>query len=210
VAITPTELFSVSALIPSFPRILPFGNESVICQHPSLLVPLAQFLHGAGLPMKNLGAGNRSGWGARRERVLRMTGQGLRGQANRLVLGLGAVLLFSQASVYAGDGSAAASPSPSPSPSPAGYEPFIPGLIDAFSQALTSPAYTPPQPGSTPTPRRGYAAPFDSPPFFTSDYQIGGTQLIGDPGEATVWPLMKAIYGSGTFGQWLKDNRINL
>jgi hypothetical protein len=75
---------------------------------------------------------------------------------------------------------------------------------------LTSPAYTPPQPGSTPTARRGaYPSPFDDPPFFTSDYQVGGTPVIGDPNEATVWPVMKAIYNSGTFGQWLKDNRIN-
>ena len=124
-----------------------------------------------------------------------MTGQRPENQTRRLILGLAATLLFSQASLYAGDGTAAASPSPSPSP--AAYEPLIPGLIDAFSQALTSPAYTAPQPGSTPTPRRGLPALFDSPPFFTSDYQIGGTQIIGDPGEATVWPVMKAVYGSG-------------
>jgi hypothetical protein len=119
-------------------------------------------------------------------------------------------LTFSQNSLFAGNESGTALPSPSPSPSPAAFEPLIPGLIDSFSQALTSPAYTPPQPGSTPTPRRGLPAPFDSPPFFTSDYQLGGTPVIGDPNEPTVWPLMKAIYGSGTFGQWLKDNRINL
>jgi hypothetical protein len=56
-------------------------------------------------------------------------------QIRRLILGFGGVLLLSQASLYAGDGTAA----PSPSPSPAAYEPFIPGLIDAFGQALTSP-----------------------------------------------------------------------
>ncbi|MBV8275990.1 MAG: outer membrane beta-barrel protein [Verrucomicrobia bacterium] len=158
--------------------------------------------------MKNLGAGNGRCWEFNQARAGRNTDKGLASQAGRLILGIGGVILISQASLYAGDGSTA--PSPSPSPSPAAYQPFIPGLIDAFGQALTSPAYTPPQPGSTPTPRRGYAAPFDSPPFFTSDFQIGGTQIIGDPGEATVWPLMKAIYGSGTFGQWLKDHRINL
>ena len=119
--------------------------------------------------------------------------------------GLAAVVLCSQPLVRAGDGTASASPVPSPT----SYEPFLPGLIDAFGQALNTPAYTAPQPGATPSPRRGLPAPFDSPPFFTSDFQIGGTQIIGDPGEATVWPVMKAVYGSGPFGQWLKDNRIN-
>jgi hypothetical protein len=113
--------------------------------------------------------------------------------------GLATVLLFLHSAVFADDGSTAGAPSPSPSPTPPTYQPFVPGLIDAFSQALTSPAYTPPQPGATPSPRRGYPSPFDSPSFFTSDFQIGGTQLIGDPGEATVWPLMKAIYGITRF-----------
>lgn len=131
-----------------------------------------------------------------------------KGRSSLSFVGSALVLLVAQSALYAGDESATLAPNPSASP--ATYEPFLPGLIDAFSQALTSPAYIPPQPGSTPTPRRGYPAPFDAPPFFTSDYQLGGTQLIGDPGEATVWPLMKAIYGSGPFGQWLKDNRINI
>jgi hypothetical protein len=139
---------------------------------------------------------------------VRMTGRGRRSQTKGVFLALGGILLFSQASLYAGDGTAAASPSPSSSSAP--FEPLIPGLIDAFSQALTSPAYTPPQPGSTPNQRRGaYPSPFDDPPFFTSDFQIGGTPVIGDHNDATVWPVMKAVYGSGTFGQWLKDNRIN-
>jgi hypothetical protein len=120
--------------------------------------------------------------------------------------GLAAVVLCSQTLVRAGDGT----PGPSPSPSPVTYQPFLSGLMDAFGQALTSPAYTPPQPGATQNTRRGaYSSPFDDPPFFTSDYQIGGTPIIGDHNEATVWPLMKAVYGSGPFGQWLKDNRIN-
>ena len=131
-----------------------------------------------------------------------------KGRSSLSFFGSALLLLVAQSALYAGDESAILAPNPSASP--ATYEPFLPGLIDAFSQALTSPAYTPPQPGSTPTPRRGYPAPFDGAPFFNSDYQIGGSQLIGDPGEATVWPLMKAIYGSGTFGQWLKDNRINI
>jgi hypothetical protein len=116
--------------------------------------------------------------------------------ARGLILGLSAILLFSQDSLYAGDGTTAASPSPSL----AAYEPFIPGLIDAFGQALTTPAYTAPQPGSTPTPRRGLPVPFDAPLFFTSDYQIGGTQIIGTPVKQTVWPVMNAVYGSGPFG----------
>ena len=156
--------------------------------------------------MKNQGAGSGRYRDLNQARVVRRTDQGLGNQARRLVLGLGGVLLFSQVSLYAGDGT----PTASPSPSPVTYQPFLPGLIDAFGQALTSPAYTPPQPGATQNTRRGaYPSPFDDPPFFTSDYQIGGTPVIGDHNEATVWPLMKAVYGSGPFGQWLKDNRIN-
>jgi hypothetical protein len=158
--------------------------------------------------MKNLGArGGRYSISNRASRISTVD-RAFKNRVGLGILGLSLALVFFQDPLYAGDGTTGASPSPSPSP--AAYEPFIPGLIDAFSQALTSPAYTPPQPGSTPTQRRGLPAPFDDPPFFTSDYQLGGSQLVGDPGETTVWPLMKAIYGTGTFGQWLKDNKINL
>jgi hypothetical protein len=158
--------------------------------------------------MKNLGArGDRYSISNRARRISTVD-RAFKNRVGLAILGSSLALVFFQDPLYAGDGTTAASPSPSPSPT--AYEPFIPGLIDAFSQALTSPAYTPPQPGSTPTPRRGLPAPFDDPPFFTSDFQLGGSQLIGDPGETTVWPLMKAIYGTGTFGQWLKDNKINL
>jgi hypothetical protein len=56
-----------------------------------------------------------------------------------------------------------------------------------------------------PKPRRALAAPFDSPPFPSGEYQ--GYPLIGVPPDDTVYPLMKAIYG-GPWGEEIKDSRI--
>jgi hypothetical protein len=39
------------------------------------------------------------------------------------------------------------------------------------------------------------------------EYQIGGTPIIGDRNEQTVYPLMKALH-DGPDGQWWKDSRI--
>jgi hypothetical protein len=67
-------------------------------------------------------------------------------------------------------------------------------LWDAFAKDWKTPAYTPPD---TTTPaqvtRRGLPAPFDSPPFPTGDWQIGGTPIIGDQNTIPSWPLMEAI-----------------
>jgi hypothetical protein len=52
-------------------------------------------------------------------------------------------------------------------------------------------------------------APFDSPPFPAGDWQIGGTPILGDPGELAPWPLMQAIY-SGPNGDWWKKSRIQI
>ena len=54
-------------------------------------------------------------------------------------------------------------------------------LIDAFAKDLLSPAYEPPVPDASPPQRRIPPAPFDSPPFPSADWQIGGTPIIGDP-----------------------------
>jgi Putative beta-barrel porin-2, OmpL-like. bbp2 len=89
------------------------------------------------------------------------------------------------------------------------HEPFAQRLGEAFLEQLGTPAYTPPEPGATPTPRRIPPAPFDSPPFPSADWQIGGTQIIGDPGELPPYPLMQAIY-EGPGGQAWKDSKVQI
>ena len=89
------------------------------------------------------------------------------------------------------------------------HEPFMQRLGDAFLEQLGAAAYTPQEPGATPTPRRIPPAPFDSPPFPSADWQIGGTQIIGDPGELPPYPLMQAIY-EGPGGQAWKDSKVQI
>lgn len=57
-------------------------------------------------------------------------------------------------------------------------------------------------------PRRGLAAPLDSPPFPSSEWPLGGSQVIGAP-DTAVGPLMKWIY-EGPYGQAWKDSRIKI
>jgi hypothetical protein len=88
------------------------------------------------------------------------------------------------------------------------HEPFFQRLDEAFLEQLGMPAYTPPDPNA-PNPRRIPPAPFDSPPFPSADWQIGGTQIIGDPGELPPYPLMQAIY-EGPYGQAWKDSKVQI
>jgi hypothetical protein len=88
------------------------------------------------------------------------------------------------------------------------HEPFVQRLGEAFLEQLGTPAYTPPDPNA-PNPRRIPLAPFDSPPFPSADWQIGGTQIIGDPGELPPYPLMQAIY-EGPYGQAWKDSKVQI
>jgi Putative beta-barrel porin-2, OmpL-like. bbp2 len=89
------------------------------------------------------------------------------------------------------------------------HEPFWQRLNEAFLEQLGTPAYTPPEPGATPTPRRIPPAPFDSPPFPAGDWQIGGSPIIGDPGQLAPYPLMQAIY-EGPGGQAWKDSKVQI
>jgi Putative beta-barrel porin-2, OmpL-like. bbp2 len=88
------------------------------------------------------------------------------------------------------------------------HEPFAQRLGEAFLEQLGTPAYTPPDPNA-PNTRRIPPAPFDSPPFPSADWQIGGTQIIGDPGELPPYPLMQAIY-EGPSGQAWKDSKFQI
>ena len=60
-----------------------------------------------------------------------------------------------------------------------------------------------------PSELRKFPAPQNSPPFPYAEYQLGGTPIIGDRNEQTVYPLMKALF-DGPDGQWWKDSRIFL
>src|SRR5262249_49873758 len=82
-------------------------------------------------------------------------------------------------------------------------------LFDAFANDLESPAYEAPAPSFSPPQRRIPPAPFDSPPFPSADWQIGGTPVIGDPGNVGPWPLMEAIY-AGPSGEAWKKSRIQI
>jgi hypothetical protein len=84
-------------------------------------------------------------------------------------------------------------------------------LWDAFGKDWNTPAYTPPDTTAPPAPvtRRGLPQPFDSPPFPTGDWQIGGTPIVGDENTIPPWPLMEAIT-AGRHGSWWKTSRINI
>jgi hypothetical protein len=88
------------------------------------------------------------------------------------------------------------------------HEPFWERLNGAFLEQLGAPAYTPPEPNAL-NPRRIAPAPFDSPPFPSADWQIGGSPVIGDAGELAPWPLMQAIY-DGPNGEAWKKSKIQL
>src|SRR6202049_1107292 len=91
------------------------------------------------------------------------------------------------------------------------HEPFWKRLDEAMLEQLGTPAYTPPAPGAPPAPatRRIPPAPFDSPPFPAGDWQIGGSPVIGDPGELAPYPLMQAIY-EGANGEAWKKSKIQI
>ena len=88
-----------------------------------------------------------------------------------------------------------------------------PGFFSRFDAAvreqLATPAFAPAAPGAPAPERRGLATPFDSPPYPTGEWQIGGTTILGDHNTLPVWPLMEAVYG-GPGGQAIKDSGIQM
>jgi hypothetical protein len=82
-------------------------------------------------------------------------------------------------------------------------------LFSVFANDLKSPAYQPPVPDASPPQRRIPPAPFDSPPFPSGDWQIGGTPIIGDPNVIAPWPLMEVLY-VGPNGEAWKKSRIQI
>ncbi|HLH52166.1 MAG TPA: outer membrane beta-barrel protein [Verrucomicrobiae bacterium] len=92
-------------------------------------------------------------------------------------------------------------------------EGFLKRLNEAYGEQFATPAYSPPDTNAPPAPvRRIGPPPFDSPPFPTGDWQLGGgPNVIGDPGALrdSPWPLMQAIY-DGPHGEWWYNSRIQL
>ena len=86
------------------------------------------------------------------------------------------------------------------------HEPFWKRFDEAMLEQLGTPANTP---EATPIPRRIPPAPFDSPPFPNGDWQIGGSQIIGDPGELAPYPLMQALY-DGPNGEAWKRSKVQI
>ena len=92
---------------------------------------------------------------------------------------------------------------------------MIAALTMASARATDGPAAAAPATMSTNAgvaeaepPRRGLPAPLDSPPFPSSEWPLGGSQVIGAP-DTSVGPLMKWIY-DGPYGQMWKDSRIKV
>src|SRR5580658_2898241 len=63
---------------------------------------------------------------------------------------------------------------------------------DANMDALGSPSNPPPDTNAPPSKRKALPAPFDSPPYPNGEWQIGGTEIIGDMNNTPDWPLMQA------------------
>ena len=99
------------------------------------------------------------------------------------------------------------------------HEPFFWRFDEAYREQLGTPCYVPAPP---PSPdgksddksappvtacRRGLPAPFDSPPYPMGEWQMGGTDTIGDPNTIDPGPLMQALY-DGPSGEIWKNSKI--
>jgi len=85
------------------------------------------------------------------------------------------------------------------------------GFFGTFWKAYVDefrPPPTPAAPDEPEPPRRALPSPLDSPPFPGSEWQ--GFPLIGSPYSTAEYPLTKALYTLGGFGDFLKQERIKV
>jgi len=86
-------------------------------------------------------------------------------------------------------------------------EGFLNRLGDAYREDA-NPA--PADPNAAAPARRAMDSPFSSPPFPSSEWQLGGMDYpIGVPNGNSTYPLEKAL-GCTAFGQWMQANRIEV
>jgi hypothetical protein len=84
---------------------------------------------------------------------------------------------------------------------------FLSRLSAAYKEDMNPP---PADPNAPPTPRRAMDSPFSSPPFPSSEWQLGGMDYpIGVPNGNSQYPLERAL-GCTALGQWMHDNRIEM
>jgi hypothetical protein len=89
------------------------------------------------------------------------------------------------------------------------HKSFWDRLDEAELEALGSPSNPPPDTNAPPSKRKGLPAPFDSPPFPSSEWQLGGSETIGDQNLTPDYPLMQALY-DGPHGQAWRDSHFKI
>lgn len=83
------------------------------------------------------------------------------------------------------------------------------GFLSRFAAAYREDAL-PADPNAPAAKRRAMDAPLDSPPFPSSEWQLGGVPApIGVPDTNSTYPLEKAL-GCTALGQWMQRNRIEM
>jgi hypothetical protein len=85
------------------------------------------------------------------------------------------------------------------------------GFLSRLTTAYAEDANPAPTDPNAPAPaRRALPSPFSSPPFPSSEWQIGGMDYpIGVPNGNSQYPLEKAL-GCTSLGHWMQDNRIEM
>jgi len=119
---------------------------------------------------------------------------------NRWTVVLAAAGLVSVASVANADNS---------TPASTNHDGFFTRFDKALRADMSTPCYEPPATNAPAPQRRGLPTPFDSPPYPTGEWQIGGTPIVGDPNAIPTWPLMEALDGTPSFGAALQKSKIN-
>lgn len=134
-----------------------------------------------------------------------------RTQCHAIALSLAASWITLASSAHA-DTTNAAPPGPEVTGRKA-HESFWKRFDEANREELATPAFEYPPPAAPGAPaapqanRRGNPTPFDSPPYPNGEWQIGGTEIIGDPNATPDWTLMQALY-DGPHGQFYRDSKI--
>src|SRR5215469_5968346 len=83
------------------------------------------------------------------------------------------------------------------------------GFLSRFAAAYREDAQ-PADPNAAAPKRRAMDAPFDSPPFPSSEWQMGAVPApIGVPDTNSTYPLEKAL-SCTSVGQWMQRNRIEM